>query len=91
MHWGQHLSAATCGYLLVVQVVGIPIRKTLRGEPAKALQHELDHLDGILILDHADLSKLPKEVASLEALYHTARQKQAFERRIYQGNSPLYW
>jgi len=72
-------------------VRGIPIRKTLRGEPARAFQHELDHLHGILIIDHADLRELPIEISKLEAPYHTARQRRAFERQTYQGNGPLYW
>lgn len=70
---------------------GLPIRKALRGEAARAFQHELDHLDGLLIIDHAGLDELPKSIARQEAPYHAARQRRAYERRIYQGNGPLYW
>lgn len=72
-------------------VYGVPIRKALIGEAARAFQHELDHLDGILIIDHAGLDELPSGIAKLEAPYHAARQLRAFERKTYQGNSPLYW
>ena len=70
---------------------GLPIRKALRGEAARAFQHELDHLDGLLIIDHAGLDELPESIARQEAPYHAARQRRAYERRIYQGNGPLYW
>ena len=72
-------------------VSGVPFRKTLRGEPARAFQHELDHLDGILILDHAGLDELPNDIAKLEAPFHSERQRKAFARKIYQGSEPLYW
>ena len=72
-------------------ITGRPIRKALSGEAARAFQHELDHLDGILIIDHASLSELPASIAKLEAPYHAARQRRAFERNIFQGNTPLYW
>lgn len=72
-------------------VRGVPIRKALRGEPARAFQHELDHLDGLLIIDHAGLEELPKTMAQREAPYHKDRQRRAFERKTYQGNEPLYW
>ena len=73
-------------------ITGRPIRKALRGEAARAFQHELDHLDGILIIDHAaSLSELPANIAKLEAPYHAARQRRAFARNTYQGNGPLYW
>ena len=71
-------------------VRGIPVRKSLRGEAARAFQHELDHLDGLLIIDHAGLDELPKDIAELERPFHRARQRRAFERRTYQGNEPLY-
>jgi len=71
-------------------VHGLPFRKTLRGEAARAFQHELDHLDGILIVDHAGLDELPSDVAKLERPYHDARQRRAFARRVYQGET-LYF
>jgi len=72
-------------------VRGVPIRKSLRGEAARAFQHELDHLDGLLIIDHAGLDELPRVVAEWEALNHQVRQQRAYQRKVYQGNEPLYW
>lgn len=72
-------------------VKGVPFRYALRGEAARAFQHELDHLNGILIIDHAELTDLPREIAQLEATYHKDRQRRAFERGVYQGNGPLYY
>eukprot|EP00979_Chaetoceros_neogracilis_P015921 scaffold6671_cov286-Chaetoceros_neogracile.AAC.16 len=72
-------------------VTGRPVRKALSGEPARAFLHELDHINGILIVDHADLIELPADVAALEAPYHEERQRRAFDRDTYQGNTPLYW
>ena len=71
-------------------VNGVPFRQTLQGEPARAFQHELDHLDGILIVDHAGLDELPAGIAKLEAPYHAARQRRAFARRVYQGETLYY-
>ena len=59
---------------------GTPFTTTLRGEASRALQHELDHLNGVLIIDHAGLDELPEDIALLEAPYHSARQKIAFSR-----------
>ncbi len=36
---------------------GQPYRRELTGLPARAVQHEIDHLDGILFLDHLSLLK----------------------------------
>jgi len=36
---------------------GIPYRKETTGLKARAIQHEIDHLDGILFLDHLSLIK----------------------------------
>jgi peptide deformylase len=36
---------------------GQPYRRELAGLPARAAQHEIDHLDGILFLDHLSLLK----------------------------------
>ncbi len=36
---------------------GTPYRRELTGLPARAVQHEIDHLDGILFLDHLSLFK----------------------------------
>jgi peptide deformylase len=72
-------------------VTGRPIRMVLQGEASRAFQHELDHLDGILIVDHAFMEDLPPGIAFLEEPYHAARQKRAFARSTYQGNGPLYF
>lgn len=52
------------------------------GEAARALQHELDHLNGILIIDHAALDELPAAIRELEEPLHVARQKRAFQRLL---------
>ena len=63
--------------------------RTLRGEPARAFQHEYDHLRGVLIVDHADLVDLPAEVQLIEAGEHGRRQRRAYQREIaYQSDSP---
>lgn len=36
---------------------GLPYRRDLDGYAARAVQHEIDHLDGILFLDHLSLLK----------------------------------
>jgi len=36
---------------------GVPFRRELAGLPSRAVQHEIDHLDGILFLDHLSLLK----------------------------------
>jgi len=72
-------------------VTGRPIRKVLQGEAARAFQHELDHLNGILVIDHAAFEDLPPVIAFLEEQDHAARQKRAYARTIYQGNGPLYY
>ena len=61
--------------------------QVMLGEAARALQHELDHLNGVLILDHAtddeDLdSKIFPALKRLEARDHTSRQMVAFERTV---------
>ena len=60
---------------------GRPFRRTLRGEAARAFEHELDHLNGILIVDHAALEDLPPEIVAAERPYHAERQRAAFDRR----------
>ena len=72
-------------------LTGKPIRQVLQGEASRAFQHELDHLNGILLVDHAPLEDLPPVVAFVEDKDHVARQKRAFTRTIYQGNGPLYY
>ena len=36
---------------------GVPFRRELEGYVARAVQHEIDHLDGVLFLDHLSLLK----------------------------------
>jgi len=71
-------------------VRGVPFSIALSGEAARAFQHELDHLDGILIVDHAALDELPSGIGKLEAPFHKERQRRAFARSVYDGNRPLY-
>jgi len=42
---------------------GEPFRRELAGLPARAVQHEIDHLDGILFLDHLSLLKRQRLLA----------------------------
>jgi peptide deformylase len=42
---------------------GRPYRKELRGLPSRAVQHEIDHLDGILFIDHLSMLKRKRIVA----------------------------
>lgn len=72
-------------------IAGKPIRMSLSGEASRAFQHELDHLNGILIVDHAGLEDLPPAIAFLEEPLHKIRQARAFDRSVYQGNGPLYY
>jgi peptide deformylase len=59
---------------------GTTFRRTLRGEPARAFQHEFDHLRGTLIIDAADLDELPAQMRDVELEEHAVRQRRAFER-----------
>jgi peptide deformylase len=40
-----------------LDAAGMPYRKEATGLKARAIQHEIDHLDGILFLDHLSLIK----------------------------------
>ncbi|MDH5284040.1 MAG: peptide deformylase [Gemmatimonadota bacterium] len=42
---------------------GVRFRRELAGLPARAVQHEIDHLDGILFLDHLSLLKRQRLLA----------------------------
>lgn len=61
---------------------GATFTRTLRGEAARAFQHELDHLNGVLIIDHAALDELPAGVRALEQELHAERQRRAYERPV---------
>ena len=59
--------------------------KLLKGEMARALQHELDHDRGILILDHVSLEELKAEsqtMMDMEEYDHNQRQLLAYDRFI---------
>lgn len=38
---------------------GAEVRYCLEGIPARCAQHEIDHLDGVLIIDHGATSQMP--------------------------------
>ncbi|GMI13898.1 hypothetical protein TrLO_g14626 [Triparma laevis f. longispina] len=60
--------------------------RTFTGELSRAVQHEMDHDRGILIVDHsASLTSLPPWIASLEADSHDQRQAVAFRRSVACG------
>lgn len=63
-------------------VSGVTRVRVLGGEEARAAQHELDHDQGILILDHADLDALPRDVREREREGHEERQERAFSRQV---------
>jgi len=55
----------------------------LQGELARALQHELDHDRGIMILDHVGMNELENDdMRIIEQDGHNERQKQAYSRFI---------
>jgi peptide deformylase len=55
---------------------------TLYGEVARAAQHEMQHDEGILILDHVDLTDLPAFMQDHEAQGHNERMQRAFSRAV---------
>ncbi|GMI06380.1 hypothetical protein TrVE_jg153 [Triparma verrucosa] len=60
--------------------------RTFTGELARAVQHEMDHDLGVLIVDHAaTLSELPSWIADLEGGSHSERQAVAFRRSVKCG------
>ena len=64
---------------------GQTMTKILKGELARALQHELDHDRGILILDHVGLDELKAEseiMMNIEKNVHDQRQLLAYDRFI---------
>ena len=55
--------------------------RTLRGEPARALQHEMDHDRGILVTDHVGLSEMENDIMRrIEQEGHAERMLRAYER-----------
>ncbi|KAJ8602540.1 hypothetical protein CTAYLR_008348 [Chrysophaeum taylorii] len=62
---------------------GHPFTQAFQGELARAMQHEIDHARGILIVDHsANLvhSALYPRLADLEAPFHAERRHRAWAR-----------
>ena len=55
----------------------------LRGETARAAQHEMDHDRGILVTDHVDLNELESDsMRAIERQGHDERMKSAFTRYV---------
>lgn len=55
--------------------------KRLKGEPARAMQHECDHDRGILITDHVDLADLANDIMrEIETPGHEQRMESAYTR-----------
>jgi peptide deformylase len=48
-----------------VDVHGAPLRLELQGHPARVVQHEIDHLDGKLIIDRTDPESRREAMAQL--------------------------
>ena len=58
----------------------------LRGELARAAQHELDHDRGILVLDHVDMDEMENaEMRDIERRGHDVRMALAYSRTIEQS------
>lgn len=60
--------------------------RQFKDELARAMQHEMDHMNGILIIDHSyDLvtSTLVPSMAAREAPLHAQRRQRAWARPVY--------
>lgn len=58
----------------------------LRGELARAAQHELDHDRGILVLDHVDMDEMENaQMRDIETKGHGVRMALAYSRTIEQS------
>ena len=55
---------------------------TLQGELARAAQHEMQHDEGLLIVDHVDLAELPPFMQEIESDHHRKRMQRAFSREL---------
>ncbi|CAB9498440.1 Peptide deformylase [Seminavis robusta] len=55
---------------------------TLDGELARAAQHEMQHDEGILILDHVEMQQLPEYMRDVERTGHELRMERAFSRHV---------
>jgi len=57
-----------------LQVSGNPLDMDIEGIPARIIQHEVDHLNGVLIIDHATTVEryhLKKQLQQLTRMYQT--------------------
>ena len=64
-------------------VDGVPTTTTLRGGEARQFLHELDHANGVLVVDHAlevPSSEMYPDLAPREARDHDARRRVAWAR-----------
>ena len=61
---------------------------TLTGELARAVQHEMNHDVGILIVDHVGLDELPPSMQKYEREGHSDRMDAAFRRDIFPSSLP---
>ena len=59
---------------------GSPIRRSFEGFDARIIQHEVDHLEGVLFIDRLD---------SLDGLYTLESVHEAGTRETYQEKRPL--
>lgn len=64
---------------------GVTRELAFEGEESRAVQHELDHDRGVLMVDHAEISDLPSWVAEIEREEHGGRQEVAWRRKIECG------
>lgn len=65
-------------------VAGEPFEETLQGFPSRILQHEHDHLEGILLVDRMSAADKVRHRAALEALvddYRRLQDKRATAKR----------
>jgi peptide deformylase len=69
---------------------GTLYKKRLRGELARAAQHELDHDRGILVLDHVDMNEMENaKMRAIEQNGHELRMALAYSRTIDEQRNAL--
>lgn len=62
-------------------------RTRLRGEPARATQHEMDHDRGILVLDHVGVEEMENaQMRAIETEGHSLRMALAYSRAVEESN-----
>jgi peptide deformylase len=65
-------------------------KKRLRGELARAAQHELDHDRGILVLDHVDMNEMENaKMRAIEQNGHELRMALAYSRTIDEQHNTM--